>query len=56
MTCDAFMAELIHRARLDVWFPCEIFTGRRGDVERLRGRLEGLTAQAMKPAHPPQAA
>jgi hypothetical protein len=43
VTCDAFMAELIHRARLEVWFPCEVFTGRRGDVERLRRRLEGLT-------------
>jgi hypothetical protein len=42
VTCDAFMADLIHRARLDVWFPCEIFTGRRGDVERLHQRLEGL--------------
>ena len=44
VTCDAFMADLIHRARLDVWFPSEIFTGRRGDVERLRQRLEGLGA------------
>jgi hypothetical protein len=44
ITCDAFMADLIHRARLNVWYPCEIFTGRRGDVERLRGRLEGLIA------------
>ena len=44
VTCDAFMADLIHRARLDVWFPSEIFTGRRGDVERLRRRLEGLGA------------
>jgi hypothetical protein len=44
VTCDAFMADLIHRARLNVWFPSEIFTGRRGDVERLRGRLEGLRA------------
>jgi hypothetical protein len=39
VTCDAFMAELIRRARLDVWFPCEVFTGRRRDVERLRRRL-----------------
>jgi len=46
VTCDAFMAELIHRARLDVWHGCEIFTGRRSDVDRLRGRLEGLTARA----------
>lgn len=44
VTCDAFMADLIHRARLDVWFPCEVFTGRRGDVERLRRRLEELAA------------
>jgi hypothetical protein len=44
VTCDAFMADLIHRARLDVWFPCEVYTGRRGDVERLRRRLEGLSA------------
>jgi hypothetical protein len=44
VTCDAFMADLIQRARLDVWYPCEIYTGRRGDVERLRRRLEGLSA------------
>jgi hypothetical protein len=42
VTCDAFMGELIHRARLDVWYPCELFTGRRPDVMRLRTRLEGL--------------
>jgi hypothetical protein len=42
VTCDAFMADLIHRARLDVWYPCEIFTGRRGDVERLRVLLSAL--------------
>lgn len=42
VTCDAFMAELIRRARLDTWCGCELFTGRRHDVERLRRRLEGL--------------
>jgi hypothetical protein len=42
VTCDAFMADLIRRARLDVWYPCELFTGRRGDVGRLLRRLEGL--------------
>jgi hypothetical protein len=42
VTCDAFMAELIRRARLDTWFGCELFTGRRPDVEKLRRRLEGL--------------
>jgi hypothetical protein len=36
------MAELIRRARLDTWCGCELFTGRRPDVERLRRRLEGL--------------
>jgi hypothetical protein len=40
VTCDAFMAELTRRARLDTWFRCELFTGRRSDVERLRRRLE----------------
>lgn len=42
VTCDAFMAELIRRARLDTWCNCELFTGRRPDVERLRRRLEKL--------------
>jgi hypothetical protein len=42
VTCDAFMAELIRRARLDTWCCCELFTGRRPDVERLRLRLEEL--------------
>jgi hypothetical protein len=42
VTCDAFMAELVHRARLDVWFPCELFTGRRPDVDRLRRLLVEL--------------
>ncbi len=36
------MAELIRRARLHTWCGCELFTGRRPDVDRLRGRLEGL--------------
>jgi hypothetical protein len=45
VTCDAFMAELTRRARLDVWFRCELFTGRRADVERLRRRLEALASE-----------
>jgi hypothetical protein len=44
VTCDAFMAELVRRARLDVWFSCELFTGRRTDVERLRARLLAFRA------------
>jgi hypothetical protein len=42
VTCDAFMAELIRRARLDTWCACELFTGRRRDVDRFRQRLEEL--------------
>jgi hypothetical protein len=44
VTCDAFMAELVRRARLDTWSGCELFTGRRPDVERLRRRLVHITA------------
>jgi hypothetical protein len=42
VTCDAFMADVVRRTGLDVRFRCELFTGRRADVERLRKRLERL--------------
>jgi hypothetical protein len=42
VTLDAFMADVVRRARLDVRFRCELFTGRRADVERLRKQLERL--------------
>jgi len=42
VTCDAFMADLVRRAGLDVLFGCELYTGRRRDVERLRRRLAQL--------------
>jgi hypothetical protein len=42
VTCDAFMADVVRRTRLDLRFRSELFTGRRADVERLRTRLEGL--------------
>jgi hypothetical protein len=42
-TCDAFMADVVGRTGLDVRFRCELFTGRRADVERLRRRLERLS-------------
>ncbi len=42
VTCDAFMADVIRRTRLDLRFECELFTGRRPDVLRLRDRLQGL--------------
>jgi hypothetical protein len=41
-TCDAFMADVVRRSGLDIRFRCELYTGRRGDVERLRERLEQL--------------
>jgi hypothetical protein len=43
VTCDAFMADVVHRTGLHVRFRCELFTGRRADVERLRRRLERLS-------------
>ena len=43
VTCDAFMGDVIRRTGLDVRFRCELFTGRRADVERLRRRLERLS-------------
>jgi hypothetical protein len=43
VTCDAFMADVVRRTGLDVRFRCELYTGRRADVERLRSRVEGLS-------------
>jgi hypothetical protein len=40
VTCDAFMADVVRRARLDVLHRCELFTGRRADVQRLCARLQ----------------
>jgi hypothetical protein len=42
VTCDAFMADVIRRTRLDRRHGCELFTGRRADVLRLRDRLRAL--------------
>ena len=39
VTCDAFMADVIRRTRLDLRYGCGLFTGRRPDVDRLRRRL-----------------
>jgi hypothetical protein len=43
VTCDAFMADVVRRTRLDARFGCELFTGRRADVERLGERLTALS-------------
>jgi hypothetical protein len=42
VTCDAFMADVVRRTGLQLRFGCELYTGRRGDVVRLRERLESL--------------
>jgi hypothetical protein len=39
VTCDAFMADVLRRARLDLHHGCELFSGRRADVLRLRDRI-----------------
>jgi hypothetical protein len=42
VTCDAFMADVLRRARLDLRYGCELFSGRRRDVLRLRDTLLAL--------------
>jgi hypothetical protein len=44
VTCDAFMADVIRRTRLDLRHRCELFTGRRADVARLRAEVERMPA------------
>jgi len=39
VTCDAFMADVIRRTRLDLRHGCELYSGRREDVLALRDRL-----------------
>jgi predicted nucleic acid-binding protein len=43
VTTDAFMADVIRRARLDLNRHAEVFSGRRQDVVRLRDRIGALT-------------
>ena len=43
VTCDAFMADVVKRARLDLRHQVELFSGRRPDVLRLRNRIRELT-------------
>jgi hypothetical protein len=46
VTCDAFMADVIRRTRLDRRHGCELYTGRRYDVLRLRETLQELAKDA----------
>jgi hypothetical protein len=43
VACDAFMADVVRRSRLDARHGCELYSGRRGDVLALRDRLRELT-------------
>lgn len=52
ITCDAFMADVIGRARLDVRFACQLFTGRRPDVLALRDRLAAAVSSAPPACRP----
>jgi hypothetical protein len=40
------MADVIRRTGLDVQFRCELFTGRRADVQRLGATLEARLDRA----------
>jgi hypothetical protein len=42
VTCDAFMADVIRRTRLQLRHGVELYSGRRADVLRLRDRLSQL--------------
>jgi predicted nucleic acid-binding protein len=42
VTCDAFMADVIRRTRLELRHGAELFSGRREDVLALRDRLREL--------------
>src|SRR5919201_3597908 len=45
LTCDAFMADVVRRTKLDRRYGAELFTGRRADVLRLTERLRELAAR-----------
>jgi hypothetical protein len=53
VTCDAFMADVIRRARLDLRHRVELFSGRRPDVLRLRDRLLTVIAGHNQSHHGP---
>jgi predicted nucleic acid-binding protein len=42
VTCDAFMADVIRRTRLQLRHRVDLYSGRRADVLRLRDRLAQL--------------
>jgi hypothetical protein len=52
VTCDAFMADVVRRGRLDLRYGCEVFSGRRRDVLRLRETLLRLEPRGVSPPAP----
>jgi hypothetical protein len=46
VTCDAFMADVVKRARLDLRHRAQLFSGRRGDVLRLREIIEATRTRS----------
>jgi hypothetical protein len=53
VTCDAFMADVLRRSRMDLRYRCELFSGRRADVLRLRDRLQELVQRQPATPSPP---
>jgi hypothetical protein len=47
VTCDAFMADVIRRARLDLRHRAQLFSGRRADVVRLREIITAIATEAI---------
>jgi hypothetical protein len=45
VACDAFMVDVVRRSRLDLRHGCELFSGRRPDVLRLRDWLRELAPE-----------
>jgi len=52
VTCDAFMADVVKRARLDLHHRAQLFSGRRRDVLRLRDIVDA-SAPDREPPHDP---
>ena len=53
VACDAFMADVLRRGRLDLRYGCELFSGRRPDVLRLRDTLLALPPATLAPPPAP---
>ena len=46
VTCDAFMADVVKRARLDLHHRAQLFSGRRRDVLRLRDIIDAIRTRS----------